>query len=653
MTSQISKDEVRSAIEDRLCAYFAVTSETATDDQLFQACAMVIREIMSRLLAVESPRAKKKEVHYMSMEFLMGRSLMKNAFNLGISEALIGALEDMGKNATDIFETEPDAGLGNGGLGRLAACYMDSMATLGMEATGYSICYELGIFKQKFENGKQTEIADNWRVASEGWLVPCYQDAVEVRFGGQISAHWDELGHYSAVHTDYTPVIAVPRDMLIAGFEGKEINKLRLWDAESPRQLDMYLFSNAEYVKSLEERTMAEVITKVLYPADEKLEGKILRLKQQYFFVSATAQDIVRKHIEKWGDIRSFGEHHTIQINDTHPTLIIPELMRLFMDEHGLGWDESWEIVKQSVAYTNHTVMSEALERWPQQIIQQLLPRVWEILCEINRRWVNYLIYNFGQDERVGRNLIIRDDQVLMANLCLAACYKVNKNEQYPCLVYVYGGPHSQLVTNNFMTAGPFLHYMAQKGYIIFVLDNRGTSNRGAEFEKCIHRQLGVLESEDQMVGINYLRSLPYVNKNRMGIDGWSFGGFMTLTMVTEHPDIFASATCGGPVVNWEWYEIMYGERYMDTPQENPEGYEHANIINKIHKLKCPLLIMHGQQDNTVVQQHSLELLHQSVLDDVQINYFPYTTHEHNVRGLDRVQMWHKIEQFHDNILMK
>ena len=246
MTSQISKDEVRSAIEDRLCAYFAVTSETATDDQIFQASAMVIREIMSRLLAVESPRAKKKEVHYMSMEFLMGRSLMKNAFNLGISEALVGALEDMGKNATDIFETEPDAGLGNGGLGRLAACYMDSMATLGMEATGYSICYELGIFKQKFSDGRQTEVADNWRLAAEGWLVPRYDDAVEVRFGGQISAHWDSYGHYKAEHTDYTPVIAIPRDMLIAGYEGKEINKLRLWDAKSPSQLDMYLFSNAE-----------------------------------------------------------------------------------------------------------------------------------------------------------------------------------------------------------------------------------------------------------------------------------------------------------------------------------------------------------------------------------------------------------------------
>ena len=426
MTSQISKDEVRSAIEDRLCAYFAVTSETATDNQIFQATAQVLREIMSRLLAVESPRRKEKEVHYMSMEFLMGRSLMKNAFNLGISEALIGALKDMGRNAADIFETEPDAGLGNGGLGRLAACYMDSMATLGLEATGYSLCYELGIFRQKFVDGRQTEVADNWRAAAESWLVPRYEDAVEVRFGGQISAHWDNYGHYKAEHTDYTAVIAVPRDMLIAGYGGKEINKLRLWDAKSPSQLDMFLFSEAEYVKSMEQRTMAEVITKVLYPADEKLEGKVLRLKQQYFFVSATAQDIVRKHIEKWGDIRSFGEHHTIQINDTHPAMIIPELMRIFMDEHKLGWDEAWQIVKKSVAYTNHTVMAEALESWPQQIIQQQVPRLWEILCEINRRWVNHLIYNFGQDERVGRNLIIRDDKVYMANLCLAACYMVN-----------------------------------------------------------------------------------------------------------------------------------------------------------------------------------------------------------------------------------
>ena len=426
MKGQISRDEVRSAIEDKLCAHFGVTGGEATDAQLFQATAIVIREIMSRLLVAEDPRHAVKEVHYMSMEFLMGRSLMKNAFNLGISEAVTGALEDMGRNASDIFEAEPDAGLGNGGLGRLAACYMDSMSTLGLEATGYSICYELGIFKQKFTNGKQTEVADDWRIAAESWLVPRYEDAVEVRFGGQVSPHWDNFGHYTAEYTGYTAVIAVPRDMLIAGYGGKEINYLRLWDAKSPNSLDMYLFSEGEYVKSMEQRTMAEVITKVLYPADEHIEGKTLRLKQQYFFVSATAQDIVRKHMRKWGDIKSFAQHHTIQINDTHPTLIIPELMRIFMDEHGMGWEEAWDIVKNSVAYTNHTVMSEALERWPQDLVQQLLPRLWEIMCEINRRWCDFLAAHFGEGEEVGRNLIIRDGQVHMANMCLAACYKVN-----------------------------------------------------------------------------------------------------------------------------------------------------------------------------------------------------------------------------------
>ena len=426
MIGEISRDEVRSSIEDKLCAHFSVTSASATDDQVFQATAIVINEIMSRLLAAESPTKHEKEVHYMSMEFLMGRSLMKNAFNLGISEAVTGALEDLGRNASDIFEAEPDAGLGNGGLGRLAACYMDSMATCGYEGTGYSICYELGIFRQKFENGRQTEVADNWRTAAESWLIPRWEDAVEVRFGGHVAPHWDNMGHYHAEYTGYTAVIAVPRDMLIAGYGGHEINTLRLWDAKSPNSLDMYLFSEGEYVKSMEQRTMAEVITKVLYPPDEHVEGKILRLKQQYFFVSATAQDVVRKHIRKWGDIKSFAEHHAMQINDTPPTLIIPELMRIFMDEYGLGWDEAWDIVTHSVAYTNHTVMSEALEKWPQDIVQQLLPRLWEIMCEINRRWCDYLVQNFGQGERVGRNLIIRDNQVHMANLCLAACYKVN-----------------------------------------------------------------------------------------------------------------------------------------------------------------------------------------------------------------------------------
>ncbi len=426
MKSEISRDEMRSAIEDKLCAYFGVTIEKATDDQVFQASAMVIREIMSRLMAVSEERRGDRQVHYMSMEFLMGRSLMKNAFNLGISEALTGALEDMGRSAADIFEEENDAGLGNGGLGRLAACYMDSMASLGIPATGYSICYELGIFRQKIVNGKQTEVADDWRRSADSWLIPRSEDAVEIRFGGQITPHWDYFGQYHAEHTGYTTVTAVPRDMLIAGYGGKTVNTLRLWDARSTSALDMYLFSEGEYVKSMEQRTMSEVITKVLYPADDHIEGKTLRLKQQYFFVSATVQTIVRKHLEKYGDVLSFAEHHVIQINDTHPTLVIPELMRILMDEHGLGWDEAWKIVTGAVAYTNHTVMSEALEKWPQELIQKLLPRVWEILCEINRRWCDWLVSKFGSSEKVGRNLIIRDGQVHMANLCLAACYKVN-----------------------------------------------------------------------------------------------------------------------------------------------------------------------------------------------------------------------------------
>ena len=424
--SQISRDEVRSAIEDKLCAHFGVTSKNATDDQVFQASAIVIREIMSRLLAVNDGCKGEREVHYLSMEFLMGRSLTKNAYNLGISEALTGALADLGRNASDIFEAENDAGLGNGGLGRLAACYMDSMASLGIAATGYSICYELGIFRQKIVDGKQTEVADDWRTAAESWLVTRSDEAVEVRFGGHISPHWDSFGHYHAEHIGYSTVTAVPRDMLIAGYKGENINTLRLWDARSTSALDMYLFSEGEYVKSLEERTMSEVITKVLYPADDHIQGKTLRLKQQYFFVSATTQSIVKKHMAKYGDIRSFAEHNVIQINDTHPTLVIPELMRIMMDEYGLGWDEAWSIVTAAVAYTNHTVMSEALEKWPQELIQTLLPRVWEILCEINRRWCDYLIGKFGAGEKVGRNLIIQDGQVHMANLCLAACFKVN-----------------------------------------------------------------------------------------------------------------------------------------------------------------------------------------------------------------------------------
>ncbi len=424
--SEISANEMRSAIEDKLCAYFGVTSAEATEEQVFQACAMIIRALMSRLKVANDQNNEGKTVHYLSMEFLIGRSLMKNAYNLGVGEALTQALEDMGFHAGDIFEAEPDAGLGNGGLGRLAACFMDSMASEGINAVGYSICYELGIFKQQIRDGKQTEVADNWGPGLESWLVPQHDEEVEVRFGGYISPNWDENGKYTAKYEGYQSVIAVPRDMLIAGYDSNHVNTLRLWDAKSPNSLDMYLFSTGDYVKSMEERTMAEVITKVLYPADDHIEGKTLRLKQQYFFVSATAQTIVRDHINRWGDLKSFPDHHVIQINDTHPTLIIPELMRLFMDEHDMGWNEAWDIVSRSVAYTNHTIMSEALEKWPQDLIQRVLPRIFEIICEINRRWRETLVGWFGEGEAAARNAIIQNGLVHMANMCLSACYKVN-----------------------------------------------------------------------------------------------------------------------------------------------------------------------------------------------------------------------------------
>ena len=256
--------------------------------------------------------------------------------------------------------------------------------------------------------------------------MPRHEDTVEVRFGGRVEQHWDAYGHYHGELRGYESVLAVPRDMLIAPYGNGRVNTLRLWEAHSPNDLDMYLFAAGSYVQSLEQRTMAEVITKVLYPADYHIEGKTLRIRQQYFFVSATAQSILRAHRARYGTVRNFAEHHVIQINDTHPTLIIPELMRLLLDDDGLGWDEAWAIVTACVNYTNHTVMSEALETWPQGLIQSQLPRVWEIICEINRRWCDELRARFGDDARVGRNLIIADGSVHMANLCLAACKTIN-----------------------------------------------------------------------------------------------------------------------------------------------------------------------------------------------------------------------------------
>ena len=427
--AEYTKAQLTELIIGKLHRNFGRDVEDATPNHMFKACALVLRDIMSGHQMNTSNQVwegQERQVHYLSLEFLMGRSLEKNAYNLGILDTLKEALEGLGFSASDLFEIEPDAGLGNGGLGRLAACYLDSMTTLEIPATGYSICYELGIFKQKIVDGQQVELPDNWLGLGDAWLIPKMDETEEVRFGGTIEDEWLPDGSHRTVHKGYTSVLAVPKDMEIAGYNTNHVNILRLWDAKSPAPVDMSLYSRGEYLKAVEQQAMAEVIAKVLYPDDNHYEGKSLRLKQQYFFVSATVQSIARKHRSQYGTLRNFHEKHVIQINDTHPALVIPELMRIFIDEAGMSWDEAWDITRQSVAYTNHTVLAEALERWPQSLMETLLPRIWQIIQEISARWQRK-VENFYHDPAKTQNMaIIWGGEVRMANLCIAGGMAVN-----------------------------------------------------------------------------------------------------------------------------------------------------------------------------------------------------------------------------------
>ena len=423
-----TKETLKEAIVQKLRLNYGCTEKQATDGEMMKACAMVLRDIMAERgvqTRENTAHEEKRKVHYLSLEFLMGRSLMKNAFNLELLDDLSAAIDDLGFKAADIFEMEPDAGLGNGGLGRLAACYLDSMTTLEIPAAGYSICYELGIFKQKIVEGQQVELPDDWMQLGDAWLLPKLQEAEEVHFGGTVRTRWDN-GHLMVVHEDYTRVLAVPCDMEIAGYDTDHVNTLRLWQARSPKPIDMKLFSQGQYLHAAEERAMADAISQVLYPEDNHYEGKSLRLKQQYFFVSATIQSIVRKHIQQYGTVKNFHEKNVIQINDTHPTLVIPELMRILVDDAGMDWDEAWNIVTHCVAYTNHTVLAEALEVWPQQLFETLLPRVWQILQEIARRWQQQVEDFYHDPAKTAKLAIIWDGGVRMANLCIAGSMAVN-----------------------------------------------------------------------------------------------------------------------------------------------------------------------------------------------------------------------------------
>ena len=423
-----NKETLKNAIVQKLRLNYGCTEQQATDGEMMKACAMVLRDIMAERgvqTREETAHEEKRKVHYLSLEFLMGRSLMKNAFNLELLDERTAAIGELGFRAADIFDMEPDAGLGNGGLGRLAACYLDSMTTLEIPAAGYSICYELGIFKQKIVEGQQVELPDDWMQLGDAWLLPKLQEAEEVHFGGKVRTRWDN-GHLMVVHEDYTRVLAIPCDMEIAGYDTDHVNTLRLWQARSPKPIDMKLFSEGQYLHAAEERAMADAISQVLYPEDNHYEGKSLRLKQQYFFVSATIQSITRKHIQQYGTLKNFHEKNVIQINDTHPTLVIPELMRILVDDAGMSWDEAWNITTHCVAYTNHTVLAEALEVWPQQLFETLLPRIWQILQEISRRWQLKVEEFYHDPAKTAKLAIIWDGGVRMANLCIAGSMAVN-----------------------------------------------------------------------------------------------------------------------------------------------------------------------------------------------------------------------------------
>ena len=427
MNYTLTKAKAKELIENKLSHFFGVTTENASYEQYYRAVAMILSEMMGEGRADFTKRADKagtKRVYYLSMEFLMGKSLRNNLYNLNLQKTFTSALKDFGVKIEKLYDCEPDAGLGNGGLGRLAACYLDGLATQEYPARGYSILYEYGIFKQKLIDGWQTELPDNWLPGGDVWLMPREESAVEICFEGHVEEIWEDHYHHVELK-DYTSIQAVPFDMFVAGKDGKGISVLRLWTARAPG-LDMALFNQGDYMKAMERNAMAQVISKILYPADNHPEGKSLRLRQQYFLVSASIQDIIHHHLRQYGTLDNLADKVAIHINDTHPTLAIPELMRIMLDECGYGWDDAWNIVTKTVAYTNHTVMKEALECWSVDLMSRLVPRVYEIMREIDNRFRSY-VWNATYDaDYVERTAIISGGVVRMANLCVAGCHSVN-----------------------------------------------------------------------------------------------------------------------------------------------------------------------------------------------------------------------------------
>lgn len=424
-----TQSEITTALETKLKRFFGVTAEEADKNQIYRATVMTVRDILTQKRTDFKSRVKAdkaKRVYYLCMEFLVGRQLKNNLMNLGLSEEYAKALDSFGFSLEEIYGMDVDPGLGNGGLGRLAACFMDSLTTLGYGATGFSICYEYGLFKQRIIDGNQIELPDEWMNTGDVWLNPRTDRTFNVKFGGQVKENWDE-GRCTIQYEGYDEVQAVPYDMMVSGATGDAVNLLRLWRAHDTKIFDMSLFSRGEYVRALQENTNAEIISKVLYPSDNHDEGKMLRLTQQYFLVSASLQNIIADHLAVYGSLDNFADKVAIHINDTHPALCVPELMRILMDTYSYSWEDAWYTVTRVISYTNHTVMPEALECWKESLFALKLPRIHMIVKEINRRlcadlWTMYP----GDWDRISRMSIISNGQVRMANLSVVAAQKVN-----------------------------------------------------------------------------------------------------------------------------------------------------------------------------------------------------------------------------------
>ena len=423
----LTPSEARDMIVSKLSHNFGVIPTEATDEHYYKAIALILRDMMSHEYATFTNAAEsqnKKTVYYLCMEFLMGRSLKNTLYNLGLTDVMTKALQGLNIKIENIYEQEPDAGLGNGGLGRLAACFLDGLATQDYPAMGYSLRYEFGIFRQKLVDGWQTELPDRWLPGGQVWLQSHPENSVKVLFDGRIEENWAD-GYHSVNHVDATAIEAVPYAMMVAGYGGKGVSRLRLWAAKS-NDFDMKLFNGGEYIRAMEQNAMAEVITKVLYPEDNHAEGKSLRLNQQYFLVSATIQEIVRRHLRIYGTLDNFPGLVAIHLKDTHPVLAIPELMRILLDECGYSWDSAWDIVTRSIAYTNHTVMAEALECWQVDMFARKLPRIYQIIEEINKRFCAEMHEKGIDGSQIARMAVINDGIVKMANLAVIAGHSVN-----------------------------------------------------------------------------------------------------------------------------------------------------------------------------------------------------------------------------------